>query len=163
MTTTDIVSPVVERIYQDIRAIYADEEALDGAPEPRVTMDLPAADPEPNHVFVWGTARDFGVAGSLTNRIVAVTFHVWLTVVATGTTADMAADYANRYQSLALQIPLCDSELQGRICTEIGVPQVRESDAWADPDGRRHAGYLLDFEVSKYVSPDSHIESLIGE
>lgn len=161
--TTDIVSPVIERIYADIQKIYADAEALDGAPEPRVTMDLPAADPEPNHVFVWGTARDFGVAGSLSNLTIEVTYHVWLTVVATGTTADMAAERANRYQSLALQIPLTDEQLHGPLCNEVGVPQVRESDAWADPEGRRHAGYLLDFEVSKYVSPDEHIASLIGE
>ena len=60
-----------------------------------------------------------------------------------------------------MQITLCDTQLGGA-ADEVGVPQIASSDAWADQSGRRHAGYLLEYEVSKTVAADPAIEELIG-
>lgn len=157
--------PAIRAVYEDLRALFADSGLVGDAPLPRVTLGLTATDPEPFHAFVWGTARDFGVAGALTNSVVQVTFHVWVTVVASGSDMETACARANAYQAVALQIPLVDNDLGGTV-TEIGVPQVKESDSWADSDGRCHSGYLLDYEASVYVGADPRaarvIDSLEG-
>lgn len=157
-----VAGPAIARLLADVERLFAHADELMGVTVPRVTLDLPAADPEPNHVFVWGTARDFGVAGALSNFSVTVTWHVWLTCVATGTTAEDAAATANAYQAIALQVPLVDITLGGTV-GEIGAPQVKESESWADADGRRHAGYLLDFEMSKTIFPSDEARALIEE
>lgn len=150
----------IARLYEDVTALYGSDTVLDGHAKPRVTLDLPGSDPEPFHVFVWGTPRDFDVAGMLTGSVVLVTFHIWLTCIASGSTAEDAAACANRYQAIAMQVPLCDVTLGGAV-RELGAPQVREAEAWADPDGKRHAGFLLEYEASVPVSADAECLSII--
>ena len=158
---TDICGPAIERLFQDAAAIF-DEGALDGSvPAPRVTLDLPATDPEPFHVFVWGQARSFENVTFLTHKVYLVTFRVRMTLVASGSSAEDAARIANDYLARAVQITLCDTQLGGT-AEEVGVPQIVSSDAWADQSGRRHAGYLLEYEVSKTVAADPAIENLLG-
>lgn len=160
---TPVAEKAVQRVYSDLRALFSRiDELAPGVREPRVTLDLPATDPEPFHAFVWGTARDFGVAGALTGNILTVTYHIWVTVVATGATAEDAATAANAYQAIAMQVPLVDTQLGGTV-QEIGVPQVREADAWADANGSRHAGYLLDYEVAVIVAADATAAKIIKE
>ena len=160
-TTKDITGPAILRIYEDAKAIF-DEGALDGSvPAPRVTLDLPATDPEPFHVFVWGQAREFVNVTFLTHKVYLVTFKVRMTLVASGSTPEDAARIANAYLAKAVQITLCDTQLGGA-AEELGVPQIVSSDAWVDQSGRRHAGYLLEYEVSKSVAADPAIENLLG-
>ena len=158
---TDICGPAIERIYADSVAVFAGENLPDGLTAPRVTLDLPATDPEPFHVFTWGQARQFTNVGFLTHKVYQVTFIVRMTLVASGSTAEDAARVANEYLARAVQITLCDTQLGGA-ADEVGVPQIVSSDAWADQSGRRHAGYLLEYEVSKTVAADPAIEELIG-
>lgn len=158
---TDICGPAIERIYADSVAIFAAENLPEGLTAPRVTLDLPATDPEPFHVFTWGQARQFTNVGFLTHKVYSVTFIVRMTLVASGSTAEDAARVANEYLARAVQITLCDTQLGGA-ADEVGVPQIVSSDAWADQSGRRHAGYLLEYEVSKTVAADPAIEELIG-
>lgn len=158
---TDICGPAIERIYADSVAIFAGENLPEGLTAPRVTLDLPATDPEPFHVFTWGQARQFTNVGFLTHKVYSVTFIVRMTLVASGSTAEDAARIANEYLARAVQITLCDTQLGGA-ADEVGVPQIVSSDAWADQSGRRHAGYLLEYEVSKTVAADPAIEELIG-
>ena len=158
---TDICGPAIERIYADSVAIFAAENLPEGLTAPRVTLDLPATDPEPFHVFTWGQARQFTNVGFLTHKVYSVTFIVRMTLVASGSTAEDAARIANEYLARAVQITLCDTQLGGA-ADEVGVPQIVSSDAWADQSGRRHAGYLLEYEVSKTVAADPAIEELIG-
>ena len=160
-TVTDICGPAIERIYTDSVAIFAGENLPEGLTAPRVTLDLPATDPEPFHVFTWGQARQFTNVGFLTHKVYSVTFIVRMTLVASGSTAEDAARIANEYLARAVQITLCDTQLGGA-ADEVGVPQIVSSDAWADQSGRRHAGYLLEYEVSKTVAADPAIEELIG-
>lgn len=163
MSIDAVAGPSIARILSDAEALYdasSIAQLCDNVPAPRVTLDLPASEPEPLHVFVWGTARDFGVLGMLTGSIYRVSFHVWLTVVATASTADEAVRIANAYQAIALQITLCDTTLGG-LAEEIGAPAIKESDTWADADGRRHAGYLLDYEVAVLVTASSAARSII--
>lgn len=160
-TVTDICGPAIERIYADSVAIFAGENLPEGLTAPRVTLDLPATDPEPFHVFTWGQARQFTNVGFLTHKVYSVTFLVRMTLVASGSTAEDAARIANEYLARAVQITLCDTQLGGA-ADEVGVPQIVSSDAWADQSGRRHAGYLLEYEVSKTVAADPAIERLIG-
>lgn len=158
---TDICGPAIERIYADSVAVFAAENLPEGLTAPRVTLDLPATDPEPFHVFTWGQARQFTNVGFLTHKVYSVTFIVRMTLVASGSTAEDAARIANEYLARAVQITLCDTQLGGA-ADEVGVPQIVSSDAWADQSGRRHAGYLLEYEVSKTVAADPAIENLIG-
>lgn len=158
---TDICGPAIERIYADSVAVFAAENLPEGLTAPRVTLDLPATDPEPFHVFTWGQARQFTNVGFLTHKVYSVTFIVRMTLVASGSTAEDAARIANEYLARAVQITLCDTQLGGA-ADEVGVPQIVSSDAWADQSGRRHAGYLLEYEVSKTVAADPAIETLIG-
>lgn len=160
-TVTDICGPAIERIYEDSVAVFAAENLPEGLTAPRVTLDLPATDPEPFHVFTWGQARAFTNVGFLTHKVYQVTFIVRMTLVASGSTAEDAARIANEYLARAVQITLCDTQLGGA-ADEVGVPQIVSSDAWADQSGRRHAGYLLEYEVSKTVAADPAIEELIG-
>lgn len=160
-TVTDICGPAIERIYEDSVAVFAGENLPEGLTAPRVTLDLPATDPEPFHVFTWGQARAFTNVGFLTHKVYQVTFIVRMTLVASGSTAEDAARIANEYLARAVQITLCDTQLGGA-ADEVGVPQIVSSDAWADQSGRRHAGYLLEYEVSKTVAADPAIEELIG-
>lgn len=160
-TVTDICGPAIERIYKDSVAVFAAENLPEGLTAPRVTLDLPATDPEPFHVFTWGQARQFTNVGFLTHKVYQVTFIVRMTLVASGSTAEDAARIANEYLARAVQITLCDTQLGGA-ADEVGVPQIVSSDAWADQSGRRHAGYLLEYEVSKTVAADPAIEELIG-
>ncbi|RDB70675.1 hypothetical protein C1876_02885 [Eggerthella sinensis] len=159
----DVAGPAIARVHADLRELFARiGELAPGVPAPRVTLDLPASEPEPLHVFAWGTARDFGIAGLLSGNVCRITFHVWVTVVATASTPEDAARIANAYQAVALQVPLVDTQLGGAV-EEIGAPQVKEADAWGDADGRRHAGYLLDFEAAVHVSASPEARDIIEE
>ena len=158
---TDITGAAIERIHADAVAVFAGENLPEGLTAPRVTLDLPATDPEPFPVFVWGQARQFTNVGFLTHKVYSVTFVVRMTIVASGSTPEDAARTANEYLARAVQITLCDTQLGGAV-EEVGVPQIVSSDAWADQSGRRHAGYLLEYEVSKTVAADPAIEELIG-
>ena len=154
----------IARIDRDLRLLFS-KSSLDilypDVPAPLVTLDLIGIDPEPLHVFTWGTARDFSVAGSLSGQIISIEFHVWVTLVATASTSDEAARIANAYQAIALQMTLCDTTLGGEV-DEVFVPSVKESDSWADQDGRRHSGYLLDFGVKKYVEASGEAYEILN-
>ena len=157
-----VAGPAILRMLADVRAVMANVEDLCGEDvrEPRVTLDLPGEQPEPFHVCVHGTAREFGIAGALTGSVIGVTFHIWVTVVASGGTAEQAVSTANDYQALLLQIPLNDVTLGGTV-DELGAPQVREAESWSDPDGRRHAGYLLEFEALKRVAASPAVAAIL--
>lgn len=159
----DVAGPAIARVHADLEALFSrlDELAPD-VPRPRVTLDMPGSEPEPLHVFAWGTAREFGVAGLLTGSVLMVTFHVWVTVASTASTPEEASRIANAYQAVAMQIPLVDTQLGGAV-DEIGAPQVKEADAWGDADGRRHAGYLLDFEAAVKVAASPEAARIIEE
>lgn len=156
-----LARPAIERIDRDARLVFDAGALPGGLTAPRVTLDLPATDPEPFHVFTWGTAREFGIAGLLSRQVVMVTFKVRMTLVASGSTPEEASDIADAYLARAVQVTLCDTNLGGAV-EEVGWPQIVEADAWADQSGRRHAGYLLEFECSKTVAADPAIEELIG-
>lgn len=153
----------IARIDKNMRALFA-PEALEvlcpGIPAPYVSLDLDTPEPRPLHVFTWGTAREFSVDRELTGRFFNVGFHVWVTLVASASTSDEAARVANNYQSVAVQMTLADPTLSG-CAYEVMVPQVRESDAWADADGRRHAGYLLDYEVHVLVAASKEVQTIL--
>lgn len=151
--------PAIERVHADIEALFS-AGLLDAAKRPRVTLDLPAGDPEPNHVFTLSTATNFGVEGALSNGTVRLTFDVEAVCVATGATVEAAAAAANEYQALLMQVPLCDP-LLGGFANEVGAPQVRDHRIWEDADGRRHAGYRLAFNVSVNVSPSAEARAAI--
>ena len=150
---TDVAGEAIARVHAAMQALFAPDvlpEIVEGVPVPRVTLDMPGDEPEPLHVFTWGTARDFGAEGFLSGAYIEASFHVWITVVATASTSDEAARIANAYQAVVMQLPLNDPTLGG-ICSDALAPTVRESDAWGDADGRRHAGYLLDLGYSKII------------
>lgn len=161
MSIVDLTGPAIERIHRDARLIFDADALPGGLPAPRVTLDLPATDPEPFHVFTWGTAREFGVAGLLSRQVVMVTFRVRMTLIGSGSTAEEAAAVANAYLARAVQVTLCDTTLGGTV-EEVGWPQVTASEAWADQSGRRHAGYAIEYECSKAVAADPAIAELIG-
>lgn len=160
-TTTDIFGSAVQRIHEDAQAIFSGENLPEGLTAPRVTLDLPSTDPEPFHVFTWGQVREITNVTFLTHNVYLLTFKIRMTLVASGSTAEDAARVANLYLANALQITLCDNQLGGA-ADEVGVPQVVSSDAWADQSGRRHAGYLIEFEVSKSVKALSRIKRLLA-
>lgn len=147
----EISAPVIARIYEDMRALFA-PEALKvlspGTPAPQVTIDMPRDEPYPLHVFVWGIPRDFAIEEILTAQgdVLEISFHVWATLIATSSTSEEAARIANEYLGIALQVTLCDTFLGG-LAIQVMLPQVKEEDAWKDEDGKRHAGCLLDYEV----------------
>lgn len=156
-----IFGPAIARFYRDAQLVFSGENLPYGVIAPRVTLDLPATDPEPFHVFVWGQAREITNVTPLTAQVYKFTFVVRMTIVASGSTAEDAAATANVYFERAVQITLNDTQLGGAV-EEVGVPQVKSSDAWADQSGRRHAGYLLEYEVSKTVAADPAIKTLLG-
>lgn len=159
----DVAGPAIARVHSDMQALFSRlDEIVPNVPKPRVTLDLPSSDPEPLHAFVWGTARDFGIAALLTGNVLQVTFHIWATVVATASTSEEAVRVANAYQAVALQVVLADPQLGGSV-NEIGAPQVKEAEAWGDSDGKRHAGYLLDYEVSVDVAASAAAVQIIKE
>ena len=159
----DVAGPAIMRVHADLEALFSRiSDLAPNVPRPRVTLDLPGSEPEPLHVATWGTAREFGVSGFLTGGVLGVTFHVWVTVAATAPTSDEAARIANAYQAVAMQLPLVDIDLGGA-ANEIGVPQVKEAESWGDSDGRRHAGYLLDYEVSVSVAASPEAARIIEE
>lgn len=159
----DVAGPAIMRVHADLEALFSRiSELAPNVPRPRVTLDLPGSEPEPLHVATWGTAREFGVLGFLTGGVLEVTFHVWVTVAATAPTSDEATRIANAYQAVAMQLPLVDIDLGGA-ANEIGVPQVKEAESWGDSDGRRHAGYLLDYEVSVNVAASPEAARIIEE
>lgn len=157
-----VAGPAILQMHEDVRRVFANVEALMGEDvrEPRVTLDLPGDDPEPFHVFVHGTARDFDIAGALTGGVIGVTFHIWVTCIASGPTAEEAVATANDYQALLLQIPLNDVTLHGTV-DELGAPQVREAESWSDQSGRRHAGYLLEFEALKRIAASTAVREIL--
>lgn len=146
-----ITAPAIVRVYADMQALFSPEalEVLSpGTPAPQVTLDLPRDKPYPLHVFVWGLPRDFAIEEILTAQgdALEVSFHVWVTFIATSSTAEEASRIANEYLGIALQVTLCDTFLGG-LASQVMLPQVKESDAWKDEDGKRHAGCLLDYEI----------------
>lgn len=153
--------PAVARVHADVAALFAESASLiPGVPRPRVTLDLPAGDPEPFHVFTLSTADSFAVEGALSNGTVKLSFDVQVVCVATGPTAEAAAEAANAYQALVMQVPLCDP-LLGGCANEVGAPQVADHRVWQDADGRRHAGYRLAMNVSVNVSPSAEARAVI--
>lgn len=157
-----VAGPAIVRMLEDVEAVFAHIEDLCGEDvrEPRVTLDIPEGEPEPFHVAVHGEAREFGIAGALTGGVIAVTFHIWVTAVASGPGAREAVETANEYQALLLQIPLNDVTLGGTV-DELGAPQVREAESWSDPSGRCHAGYLLEFEALKRVAASPAVAAIL--
>lgn len=146
-----IIAPVIERIYGDIEILFSEDalkELTPGTPAPFVSLDLDRDEPLPLHVFVWGNAHDFAIEKALTNNgdAIEVGYHVWITLIATASQPEEAARIANEYLGVALQVTMCDTFLGGLV-REVMLPQIKEAVAWKDEDGRRHAGYLLDFEV----------------
>ena len=158
---TDITGPAIERIHADALAIFDGAAMPDGIPAPRVTLDLPSTDPEPFHVFTWGQAREFTNVTFLTRDVFLVSFKVRMTLIGSGSSSEDAAAVANAYLARAVQITLCDTQLGGAV-EEVGVPQITQSEAWADQSGKRHAGYAIEFECSKTVAADPAIKQLIG-
>ena len=156
----DFMGPAIWQLFFDAEAIFDPGAMPDGIPAPRVTIDLPSTDPEPFHVFVWGQARSFENVSFLTRDAYMITFKVRMTLVASGSTAEDAARAANEYLARAVQITLCDTQLGGTV-EEVGIPQIVSSDAWADQSGRRHAGYLIEYEASKAVMADPFIVGLL--
>ena len=162
-TNLDIAQEVIAQVDADLQAILAPDvfaQFYPDVPAPDVSLELIGAEPEPCHVFTWSTAREFGIEQNLSGAMLQVSFHVWVTCIGTGPDASAAAEAANAYHSMVLQMVMGDVTLHG-LASEIMVPQVRETDAWADPDGRRHCGYLLDLEVRKWISPDATITELL--
>lgn len=160
----DIAWGPVRRILADMEALFSETSGLlgDEVPQPAVTLDLPATDPEPQHAFVLSNAHDFEVVGFLSNATVRVSFDVDVVCVATADTADAAARTANAYQALLFQIPLVDNDLGGTV-EEVGAPQVADYRTWADGDGRRHAGYRLSFNMTKGVQASDAARQVIYE
>ena len=158
----DIAWEPISRMTADLSALFAQTAQLLGedVPEPRVTLDLPASDPEPFHVFALSNVRDFEVAGFLTGNVVKLAFWIDVVCVATATSVEEAARIANAYQALLVQVPLADPLLGGTV-EEVGAPQVADYRTWADPDGRRHAGYRMGFNVCKYARAVEAVRALI--
>ena len=159
----DVTQRVVQQVHADLAALLAPDvfaEFYPEVPAPAVTLEMLGNEPEPLHVFTWSTARDFGIEQNLSGSMLQVSFHVWVTCIGTGPDADAAAQAANAYHSMVLQMVMGDVTLHG-LASEVLVPQVRETDAWADPDGRRHCGYLLDLEVRRWVKPDPSLIQIL--
>lgn len=152
----------VKRIDDIVRSLFSHTAELLGGdvPEPAVTLDLPATDPEPLHVFTLTNAHDYEVVGFLTNGVVQLSFDVDVVCVATADSMEEAARIANAYQSLLLQVTLCDGDLGGTV-QEVGAPQVADYRTWVDADGRRHAGYRLSYNMTKDVAASAAVRQII--
>lgn len=162
---TDIAGSAIERVFSSMRKIFSEEvlrAVYPDVPAPRVTLDMPGSEPEPLHVFVWGTARDFDAESFLTGACMEASFHVWVTLVASASSSEEASRIANAYQAMALQLCLCDP-LLGGLCTDATAPTVKEADSWADSSGRRHAGYLLDFCYSTSIQAAKEVANVLKE
>lgn len=158
-----IAEPVVAKLHENIETLFSPDALAvlcPGIPAPFVSLDLETPEPKPLHVFTWSTVREFSVAKELTGHLFNIGFHVWVTLVATASTPEEAARIANSYQAVALQMTLADLTLDG-VAYELMVPQVKESDAWADHDGRRHAGYLLDYEAHVLVGASDAVKAIL--
>lgn len=145
-------APIIARVYDDIRALFAPEALKLLAPDtpaPHVSLDLDRDEPYPLHVFVWGIAHDIAIERVLTNNgdALEIGFHVWVTLIASSSVPEEAVRIANEYFGVALQVTMCDTFLGG-LAREVMLPQVKEAEVWRDEDGKRHAGYLLDYEVT---------------
>lgn len=142
----DVAGLAIARVNEYLHKVFSEKvlhEVFPDVPVPRVTLDLPGQEPEPLHVFTWGTARDFDATGFLTGASMEATFHVWVTVVASSSTSEEASRIANAYQALVMQMSLVKPTLDG-LASYGYAPVIRESESWADASGRRHAGYLID-------------------
>lgn len=162
---TDVAGAAIAKVHEHMQKIFSKEvlgEIYPDVPVPRVTLDLPGDEPEPLHVFTWGTARDFGAEGFLSGAYMEASFHIWVTVIATASTSDVAARIANAYQAMATQMSLCDPLLSG-ICTDAMSPEIKEADAWADQSGRRHAGYLIDFGYTTTIQAAASVAKVLKE
>lgn len=158
-----LAAPVVRKIYDNVQKLFSKDalaELCPGIPVPKVSLDLDTQEPAPLHVFVWGTARTFSVGQELTGGLYNIGFHVFVTLVATASTSEDAAEIANNYQELALQMVLADPTLGGA-AYELMVPQVEDSDAWVDHNGRHHAGYLLDFEAHVLLEASAAVKKIL--
>jgi hypothetical protein len=158
-----ITANIIDRIDKNMHALFAPdvvEELCDNIPAPYVSLDLETYEPRPLHVFTWGTARDFDVSRGLTAGFYNIGFHVYVTIVASSSTSEEAARIANNYQAIAIQMTLADPTLGGA-AYEVMVPQVQEAQSWFDQDGKRHAGYLLDYEVHVMVQTSKTIKQIL--
>lgn len=163
MQGLDVTQEIIAQVNANLEALFAPDvfaRFYPDVPAPVVSLELLGNEPEPLHVFTWSTAREFSIEQNLSGADLQVSFHVWVTCIGTGSTADDAAEAANAYHSMILQMVMNDVTLHG-LASEILIPQVQETDAWADPDGRRHCGYLLDLEVRKWISPDQFLGNVL--
>lgn len=154
---------VIARVHRNMQALFAPEaieQLFPGTPAPYVSLDLETEEPEPLHVFTWGTAREFDVKRNLTGGYFNVGFHVRVSLIATASSPEEASRIANNYQAIAFQMTLADPTLGGEV-HELMVPQAEESVAWADYDGKRHAGYLLDYEARVLVVASEKVRSIL--
>lgn len=161
----DVAGPIIAKVYDHLQTLF-DADVLHAVfpdlPVPRVTLDMPGAEPEPLHVFVWGTARDFGAEQFVTGAYMEASFHVWVTVIASASTSEQAAEVANAYQAMVMQMALCDP-LLGNLAVDAYSPEIREADAWADTSGRRHAGYLIDLGYSVNIGASPVVAQALKE
>lgn len=165
MTPQDVAGAAIQAVYGHLKKIFDEEvmsQVFPGIPVPRVSLDMPGDEPEPLHVFVWGTARNFDAEGFLSGSYIEASFHVYVTVIATASTAERASEIANAYQALALQLVIVDP-LLGGLVTDSLAPKIEESATWVDSTGSRHAGYLLDIGYTKYISASEAVARAIKE
>lgn len=165
MTPQDVAGEAIQAVYANVQKVFTAEvieETFPGVPVPRVSLDMPGDEPEPLHVFVWGTARNFDAEGFLSGSYIEASFHVYVSVIATSSTAERASEIANAYQALALQLVVVDP-LLGGIVTDSLAPKIEESATWVDASGSRHAGYLLDFGYTKYISASEAVARALKE
>lgn len=157
----DPIDPCIERLYRDLDVLTASSELILGVPSPTCTVDFFGEEPEPLHVFVWGQPSTVNVDGALTGNIIRLSFGLRVTCVATADDPDEARRIANAYRSLCEQVTLCDTTLGGT-AIEVGEPDIVETQAWNDNDGRCHAGYLLEYNAAVYVSQDPQCMDILS-
>lgn len=165
MTPEDVAGKAIAKVLDHLKKIFSKDiidDIYTDIPAPRVTLDLPGAEPEPLHVFVWGTARDFDAEQFLTGAHMEASFHVWVTVLGSSSTSEEASRIANAYQALVMQMCLIDP-LLGGIASDAYSPVIKESESWADTSGRRHAGYLIDLQYSVEISASEAVARAIKE
>lgn len=160
-----IAGPVISKVFDNLQKIFSKDvlnSVFPDVPVPMVSLDLPGSEPEPLHVFVWGTARDFDTEQFVTGAHMEISFHVWVTVIATSSTSEDASRIANKYQSMVMQMSLCSPTL-GNIASDAFSPKIKEAESWADVDGRRHAGYLIDLGYSVIVSASPFVAQALAK